>query len=82
MATWQTGDAISVGWGDATVQETVPGSILLASANARSLVIEFDAILGGYVGTMPLLQDDDGVYRTLGMGEVVKIWTAVSVGED
>ncbi|MBO0715838.1 MAG: hypothetical protein J2P55_00685 [Rhizobiales bacterium] len=44
---------------------TVPGFIVLASENRKSLMIEFEAMLAGHVGSMALLQDDDGVYRSL-----------------
>lgn len=44
---------------------TVPAQVLLASPNEVSLMVTFDAMLGGYVGMMPLLRDGDGVYRDL-----------------
>jgi hypothetical protein len=43
---------------------TVAGWVIMASPNGRSLAVGFEAILLGHVGMMPLLQDDDGVYRT------------------
>jgi hypothetical protein len=49
-----------------------PATILLASANERSLLVSFDGIVAGHVGLMPLLKDEDGEdgqYRSLG-GEV------------
>lgn len=43
---------------------TVPGAVVLASPNGRSLMLSFEAILGGYVGMMPVLrQAADDVYR-------------------
>jgi hypothetical protein len=38
--------------------KTVSGVVLLASPNGFALVLEFEAILGGYVGTMPVLWDE------------------------
>jgi hypothetical protein len=52
---------------------TVPGFIVLASGNRKSLVIEFEAMLAGHVGTMPLFQDDDGIYRSLISGVEVTL---------
>jgi hypothetical protein len=37
---------------------TEPGVVLLASPNGLALVLEFEAVLGGYVGTMPVLWDE------------------------
>ena len=45
--------------------------VLLASENGRSLIVGFDGGLfwpsaaGGYAGTMPLLQQDDGTFVEL-----------------
>lgn len=52
---------------------TVHGTITLASPNERSLMLEFAAILDGYVGMMPVLMDDEGVYRDLLTGRVVTV---------
>lgn len=57
----RTGDAVTIGYGGRTVR----GIVKLASPNARSLMLEFDAMLGGFVGMMPVLMDDAGVYRDL-----------------
>lgn len=55
--------------GDTVILEmegrTVPAQILIASPNEVSLMVTFDAMLGGYIGMMPLLRDGDGVYRDL-----------------
>jgi hypothetical protein len=49
------GDAVRVTFGELTVAARV----VVASANARSIAVEFEAILGGYVGMMPLAWVDD-----------------------
>lgn len=46
--------------------KTVDAMVTLASPNARSLIISFEAMLAGHVGTMPLLwHDGDGEYVSL-----------------
>ena len=41
----------------------VPMRVLMASQNGRSLMIEFEALLGGYAGRMPVLWE--GQFRDL-----------------
>ena len=41
------------------------GRVIAASANQQSLMLAFDGMLGGYVGTMPVLLDPDATYRDL-----------------
>ncbi len=45
----------------------VPGVVFLASDNGFSLMLSFQAMLGGYVGTMPVLWDEiePGGYKDL-----------------
>ena len=50
-----TGDRVEVTYG----RQTVRGSVALASPNAKSLVLIFEAMLGRYVGMMPVLWNDD-----------------------
>jgi len=50
----------------------------LASPNGRSLMLLFDGGLffkdgSGYVGSMPVLQEDDGTYRELINGTIVNV---------
>jgi hypothetical protein len=59
--TLRRGDLVTVGYGGATV----PGVVTLASPNGRSVMLSFEGLLGGHVGAMPALQDDDGVYRSI-----------------
>ncbi len=52
---------------------TVPGMVTLASSNGRSLVVMFEAILDGHVGSMPILQNEAGEYRSLMTGTAVEL---------
>ena len=36
-----------------------------AIANGRSLMLEFEAVVGGYVGAMPVLEEENGAFRDL-----------------
>lgn len=53
--------------------KTVLGIVLLASENDKSLMLSFDALIDGHVGMMPVLQDDDGEYRSIMTGVLVKL---------
>jgi len=45
---------------------TVNACVVLASGNGHSLALEFEALLGGYAGMMPVLWDDEaGAFRDL-----------------
>jgi len=48
----------------------------MASQNGRSLVLEFEAILDGHVGAMPVLQQDDGGYVALMTGSPITLKAA------
>jgi hypothetical protein len=48
-------------------------TVELASSNGKSLALVFEAIIDGHVGMMPVLLDDDGVYRSIVNGVAVKI---------
>lgn len=54
----------------------VAGHVVFASSNGKSLMLGFEALLDGHVGMMPVLRDDDGVYRSILNGVVVKITRA------
>jgi hypothetical protein len=50
--------------------QTIEARIEIVSANSRSLLLTFDGAMmtpggGMMLGMMPLLMDDDGVYRDL-----------------
>jgi hypothetical protein len=51
---WRTGDAVKI----TCEGRTVSGSVKLGSGNGRSLMLEFDAILGGCCGMMPVIWDE------------------------
>jgi hypothetical protein len=53
---------------------TAPGVVTLASPNGRSLVLEFEAVVGGHLGAMPVIGDDAGGFRDLLTGRPVKLW--------
>lgn len=53
-------------------KRTVDGFIEIASPNGRSLFLRFDAVLGGYLGGLPVLEEE-GVYRDLITHQVVKV---------
>jgi hypothetical protein len=65
----KTGDKVEIKHGDTTVD----GLVVLASSNGKSLMLSFEAILSGHVGMMPVLQADDGVYRSIITGEEVSL---------
>lgn len=66
---WHTGDKVHIAIGVVNVD----GVVKLASGNGRSLMLEFDAVLNGHVGMMPVLQHDDGVYRSIVTDEEVTL---------
>jgi hypothetical protein len=67
MTSFQKGDEILTCDG-----RTVPGKIEIASANAVSLMISFEALLHGHAGMMPLLLHDGG-YRSIEDGVAVTL---------
>ena len=65
----KTGDAVSITCNG----RAVPGSILFASSNGKSLMLEFEAIIEGHVGMMPVLLGDDGRYASIVTGIAVDL---------
>lgn len=65
----KVGQRVALTFGGRTVEATV----VLASANGRSLFLEFEAVLGGYAGKMPVLQEEGGEYRDLVTGSVAQL---------
>jgi len=61
-----TGDKVTLTFGDQVVAATV----ILASQNGRSLALAFVA---GHVGAMPVLQGEDGRYRSVITGDEVQL---------
>ncbi len=47
---WKTGERCRITYDG----RTVDGAIKLASTNGKSLMLAFEALLGGYVGMMPV----------------------------
>lgn len=64
---WVTGDKARVTFDGRTVDAVV----ILASANGVSLMLAFDAMLGGYVATMPVLYEGGAFVDLLGHRPVV-----------
>lgn len=55
-------------------QRSVSAVVMLASENGKALMLGFDAMLGGYVGLMPVCWDEkEGVFRGLCCGEPVEV---------
>jgi len=69
MRLLRTGDPVVITYDSRTVR----GTVKLASSNGRSLVLEYEAILGGFLGIMPALMDDDGSFRDLLFGRPIVI---------
>jgi hypothetical protein len=67
-AAFKTNDLVWIGCDDRTVE----GVVILASENAKSLMLGFEAILDGHVGMMPVLLTD-GVYRSIVTGEAIAL---------
>lgn len=66
---FRTGDHVLIECGG----RTVPGTVLMASGNGKSLMLNFDAIIDGHVGMMPVLLCDDGVFASIMNGVEVKL---------
>jgi len=67
---FKTGDRVMITFDSFTT----PATVLLASENGRSLMLGFEAMIGGYVGMMPVLWSDDfGEFCELVAGRTVKV---------
>jgi hypothetical protein len=66
---FMTGDLVEITCHGAVV----PGVVVLASDNGRSLMLAFEAILDGHVGMMPVLLDDAGALRSIANGVAVTL---------
>jgi hypothetical protein len=69
MSVWRQGDRVLISIGS----DSTPGVVILASGNGKSLMLEFETVLHGHVGTMPVLQENDGSFRSIVTGEVVEL---------
>jgi hypothetical protein len=63
---YRTGEHVRITYGG----RTVDGVVLLASPNGRSLMLGFDAMLGGYLGQMPVLFDRGAFYDLIAVSRV------------
>lgn len=66
---WRTGDKVTIRCAGCTV----PGHVILASGNGKSLMLGFDTILDGHVSAMPVLADDAGEFRSIVNGVSVTL---------
>ena len=57
----KTGDLVTI----ECEGRTVDGWIILASKNGASLMLGFEAMLGGHVGMMPVLRDKGDRYHSI-----------------
>ena len=57
----RTGDRIDI----EAFGQHYDGKVFLASANGRALMLQFDAIIAGHAGMMPVLQGEDGAFHAL-----------------
>lgn len=57
----QRGDFVRIDSG----ADVIDAMVTLASPNGRSLIVMFDGMVGGFVGSMPLSLHDDGQWRAL-----------------
>lgn len=69
MSILKTGDAIDITYDGRNVE----GTVILASSNGKSLMIEFEAVLGGFVGRMPISMADDGTYHEMSTGHPIDL---------
>lgn len=60
--------------------KTVDAVVQLASPNGKSLIIRFEAMLGGHLGVMPVLQDDEGDYWSLMEGNQITLVKKTAAG--
>ena len=66
----KTGDRVMIRFEGQSVQ----GKVELASGNGASLMLAFEAVLGGYVGMMPVIREGDGpLYLDLIHGKPVTV---------
>jgi hypothetical protein len=65
----KTGDQIAITFEG----RTVGGRVEFASSNGKSVMISFEAILGGFVGMMPVSREDDGTYTLVFGGAPIVI---------
>ena len=66
---FRTGDYVLIECGG----RTVPGTVLMASGNGKSLMLNFEAIIDGHIGMMPVLLMNDGAYVSIMNGVEVKL---------
>ena len=53
--------------------DAIVAMVTLVSDNRRSVMLMFDGAFAGHYGSIPVLMDDDGVYRSIADHRVVTI---------
>src|SRR5262245_40497211 len=76
MRQWKSGDRVHIKYGS----QLASGVVSAASPNGRSLVLQFEGMLGCYCGAMPVLEVD-GKYLDLLCHEVAELAEAPPVLE-
>lgn len=72
---WKRGERVAISY----LGRTVTGRVEIASQSGESLMLAFEALLGGFAGHMPVLwHESPGEYRDIIMGAVVGIDEAES----
>jgi hypothetical protein len=64
---WRIGDAVTIECDGIAI----PGEVKFASPNGVSLMLGFEAIIDGHVGSMPVLQGEDGSFTSIMTGTPV-----------
>lgn len=67
--TFQSGEPVEI----VCDERVVEGIVAFASSNSVSLMLSFDAIIGGHVGLMPVGRGGDGIYRSVMDGSEVTL---------
>lgn len=68
-AIYKKGDRVLIEAGS----RTVSGTILIASPNGVSLMLQFEAMIGGHVGMMPVMHQADDCYASIMDGQTVRL---------
>ena len=75
MRVWRVGEKCRV----TCEGRAVDAKVVLASLNGVSIIVEFDAIVAGYAGVMPLLwSEEDGAFKTI-VGDGLRVVLAEPV---
>jgi hypothetical protein len=65
----KTGDAIFIKYAGSSAR----GSVSLVSPDGRAMMLQFNAKLGSFMGSMPVVLHDDGVFHEVVTGSPVEV---------